>query len=231
MIARRELILGAACLAAAAGAAALKPRRHLSLMPTGVSLGELVPRSLAGWTSEDTSELVRPQVEGSLADRLYGATVSRIYRQAATGEQVMLLIAHGDTQTDTLQLHRPESCYPAVGFELSDIAPVDIALWNGVTIPGRRLTAHASGRREHILYWTRLGEFLPQSASEQGRDRLSAAMDGYVADGLLVRCSAVGRDPAPSFALTSAFIDALIAAVAPGRRRVLIGTRRAMKLV
>lgn len=231
MIARRELMIGVACLGAAAAAKALKPRRHLSLMSKGGSLDDLIPRDLDGWTSEDTTELVRPQVKGGLADQLYSATVGRLYRESATGEQVMMLMAYGDTQTDTLQLHRPESCYPAIGFELSGIAPVDIGLWNGVSIPGRRLTAEAAGRREHILYWTRLGEFLPQSSAEQRRDRLSTAMKGYVADGLLARFSIVRRDADEGFAVTKSLIKAMIAAVGSDQRRALIGTARARGLL
>ena len=59
---------------------------------------------------------VAPETPDSLAARLYGETVGRIYRQQSTGDQVIMLMAHGDVESNELQLHRPEVCYPAFGF-------------------------------------------------------------------------------------------------------------------
>ena len=142
----------------------------------------------------------------------------------------MMLLAYGKTQSNDLQLHRPEVCYPAFGFQLSGDGLVKLSVSDGVMIPARRLVADAPGRRESILYWSRLGEYLPTSDNEQHMDRLKAAMHGYVADGLLVRFSAVGQDAAASLAGMEAFIPAFVRAVSPGNRRVFIGTRYASAL-
>ena len=64
--------------------------------------------------------LRRPTASDSLAAKLYGETVGRIYTQASTGAEIMMLLAHGDTQSNDLQLHRPEVCYPAFGFAISN---------------------------------------------------------------------------------------------------------------
>src|SRR3546814_9693687 len=50
---------------------------------------------------------------------LYSDTLTRLYSHAGTGERVMLLMAYGSTQSDLLQLHRPETCYPAFGYRIS----------------------------------------------------------------------------------------------------------------
>ena len=159
--------------------------------------------------------------------KLYGETVGRVYQQASTEAEIMMLLAHGDTQSNDLQLHRPEVCYPAFGFAISQSQPIALPLPGGVTVPARRLVAIAPGRQENIVYWSRLGEFLPTDGAQQRIDRLKTAMHGYVADGLLARFSAFGSDPAPAFALVSQFIGELVRAVPAPRRVSLIGTLRA----
>jgi EpsI family protein len=160
MIGRRDLLIGSACLAGAGVAYALVPRHHVSLL-RGLTVEQTVPRAFGAWVSQDVSDLVAPKVEDSLAARLYGETVGRVYRGGDSGVEIMMLLAHGDTQSDDLQLHRPEICYPAFGFAISQSAVTDVALASRVTLPSRRLVADAPDRREIIIYWSRLGEYLP----------------------------------------------------------------------
>jgi EpsI family protein len=225
---RRDLIIGGMALAAAATAEALTPRRKLILLKGG-KIDELVPRAFGSWTAEASSGLVSPDQAGQLAKTLYSEIVERIYHDAQSGAAVMLLAAYGDTQSDLLQLHRPESCYPAVGFTLESSRPTEIPLRNGAHLPGREVVALAEERRENILYWTRIGERLPQSAGDQRTARLRNAMDGYVADGILFRCSAVGESQA-SFRLLNEFIPALLNASPPVILPALVGTRIAREL-
>jgi EpsI family protein len=223
---RRDLLLGAACVATAGAAYGLIPRRRESLLGAK-SLDQIIPRRFNDWTSRDVSDLVAPKEEDSLAARLYGATVGRVYRQDSTGAEVMMLLAHGDTQSDDLQLHRPEICYPAFGFALSGDHTVEVPLAPRVSIPARQLVADAAERRESILYWTRLGEFLPTSRKRQQLDRLRTAMTGVVADGLLARFSVAGVDAIEPFKVLGTFAPALVRAVLPGDRAVLVGQTRA----
>jgi EpsI family protein len=216
MIGRRDLIIGGACLVGAGAAYALTPRRHVSLLERGRTVEDIVPRA--------------PKIEGSLASRLYGETVGRVYRNGDTGEELMMLLAHGDTQSEDLQLHRPEICYPAFGFAISQSAVTDVALAPSVTLPSRRLVAEAPDRRETIVYWSRLGEYLPLDRRQQQLDRLRTAMRGDIADGLLARFSMLGADSAAAVGVLERFIPVLVRAVAPDHRSVLIGTQRAAAL-
>lgn len=229
MIARRDFIVGSACLAGAGVAYAMAPRRHVSLLARGRTVEQTVPRVFGSWVSQDVSDLVAPKVEDSLASRLYGETVGRVYRDD-TGAEIMMLLAHGDTQSDDLQLHRPEICYPAFGFSISQSAVAQLALAPGVTLPCRRLVADAPDRRETIIYWSRLGEYLPLDRKQQQFDRLRTAMKGDIADGLLARFSMLGGDPSAAVVVLEKFIPALIWAVSPDHRDVLIGSRRAAAL-
>jgi len=226
MIARRDLLIGGACLAAAGAAYALKPRKRLVLLK-GEKMADVLPINFGGWSAEQADGLVQPKTEGELAATLYSEMVGRIYHQASTGAAVMMLVAYGDTQSDMLQLHRPESCYPAVGFNLVSSVPGKLSLPGGGDVPIRRVVAAAQGRQENIVYWTRMGEYLPASSGEQRKVRLQTAMEGYVPDGALIRFSIVGDDSEAAFRTLDAFIPELLTSVAAGKRRALIGTRLA----
>ncbi len=230
MIGRRDVIIGSACLAGAGAAYALRPRRHVSLLEHGRTVEEIVPRNFGSWKSQDVTDLVAPKIEGSLASQLYNETVGRVYRNGETGEEVMVLLAHGDTQSEDLQLHRPEICYPAFGFAISQSVVTELGLAPRVAIPSRQLVADAPDRRETIIYWSRLGEYLPLDRRQQQVDRLRTALKGDIADGLLARFSILGADSAASVGVLERFIPVLVRAVAADNRDVLIGSQRAAAL-
>ena len=226
MIGRRDLIIAAACLGAAGAAYQLKPRRHVSLLGS-FKMADIVPVQVGAWNSRDVSDLVAPRQEGSLMAQLYGEVVERVYQHAQTGAEIMMLLAYGDSETNDLQLHRPETCYPAFGFQLSANKSARLPLAGGGGLPARRLVADAPGRRECIVYWSRLGEFLPIDNDEQRVDRLRTAFSGYIADGVLARFSILSSDTSAGLATVESFFPALVASVAPAHRSALIGTRLA----
>lgn len=229
MIARRDLLIGGACLAAAGAAYGLKPRKRLTLLKGG-KMEDALPVNFSDWSAESSDGLVQPKT-GELAATLYSEMVGRIYHQASSGRSVMMLVAYGDTQSDMLQLHRPESCYPAVGFNVRSSVPAQITLPGGDRLPVRRLVAQAPGRQENIVYWTRMGEYLPGTAGDQRKVRLQTAMQGYVPDGALIRFSMVGDDSEAAFRLMDSFILGLLEAVAANKRPALIGSGLAKSMV
>ena len=160
MIRRRDLFIGAACLAASGSAFALQPRRRVSLLGSA-RVDQIVPTTVGDWSSHPVDDLVAPDQGDDGAAELYDEIVERIYQQGSTGAEIMMLMAHGQSQTTHLQVHRPEDCYPAFGFAVSDKRSAELPLASGVALPAVLLVADAPGRRENIVYWTRLGEFLP----------------------------------------------------------------------
>lgn len=228
MIPRRALLLSALGVAAAAGAEALRPRKRLVLLRSG-TLEDGIPKRVGRWSAETTDGLVSPEMAGKLASALYKEIVARTYFDDERGQGVMMLLAYGDTQSDLLQLHRPETCYPAVGFALESSQPVDLPIGQDARLPARRVVAVTQQRRENILYWTRMGETLPQSLTAQREARFENALHGFVADGVLARFSVLG-DTDDAFEVLDAFIPQFLKLVPATLRPAIIGTTLARKL-
>lgn len=225
MIDRRDMLAGLGCAAILGTAEWLRPRRSLVLMPEGAALTEIVPARVGSWSSSDGGDIVIPRTEGSLAATLYSDQLARSYQYPADDRpDVMILAAYGRVQNDALQLHRPEVCYPAVGFEIVERRFIDIPSAAAKPVPAVALTARAGDRVEDIVYWTRVGDDLPRTASEQRNGKLIAAMAGYVGDGVLFRSSAVrSEDGGPLFDELLGFLGSLINALSPNARVALLG--------
>jgi EpsI family protein len=206
----------------------MRPRHRLSLVH-GRKIGDAIPMAFEGWKRMDSNAIVTPESDNSLAKKLYSEQVSRLYVRPG-GDYVMLLIAYGDTQNDMLQLHRPEICYPAFGFQVTQSEAIEIGLDRGVEIPARRLTASSADRTEHISYWTRVGEYLPTSNREQRAMKLRTALAGIVPDGVLVRISTGLSDRDAAFALNESFARAMVRNMRPDMRSALITTDKAKAL-
>ena len=224
MIARRDFIVGAACWVGAGAAQALHPRKRVELIGSA-KLDDITPTSFGQWHQIHVGDVIQPRTEGTLSAELYSQLIGRIYQNAA-GDYVMLAIAYGSTQSDLLQLHRPETCYPAFGFEISKSVLGQIGV--GIArVPTRSLKAQAPGRIENVTYWTRIGEYLPRTQTEQREDKLRISLSGIIPDGILVRASSIGDDWERSVALNREFLSDLMLATAPKYRPVFVGTHLA----
>jgi EpsI family protein len=229
MTSRREFLIGGACALTAGAAYAATPRDRMSLLGKA-KLEDLVPRAFGAWSELPSNSVVVPQSDDSLAARLYAQTVTRVFVNYSDNTSVMALFAYGDTQSDQLQLHRPEVCYPAFGFAVIDSRAVDIGLANGAVIPARRLTAQSALRTEHVAYWTRIGEYLPQSGDEQRSAKLRTAFQGIIPDGILVRISNLQATPDEGFAVNARFAAQLIEAMPKQGLPALVGTQITRKM-
>jgi len=221
MLRRRDILLGVPMIGAAGAAVALKPRNRLNFLGDK-KLEDVVPLSFAGWEVIPSNAIVLPEArEGSLAEELYDQQLGRLY-VSETRRPVMLVMAYGNTQSDLLQLHRPEACYAAVGFEISQSRRTDIPV-QGTSIPARELVASSNDRIEPVLYWTRIGNLLPTNGNEQRLMKLRTEMQGYVADGILVRMSTVGEGTAEEFAELKLFAAEMLKASKPSGLPALVG--------
>jgi len=219
---RRDVLLGGLMLASSGAGWALTPRNALVLRGEK-TFEEMIPLAFGGWEVAPSNAMVLPEEsENSLTRQLYNETLSRLYL-GPERLPVMLVIAYGDTQSDRLQLHRPEVCYVAVGFGISESRRVEMPLAGGEVLPMRALVARTSQRVEPILYWSRIGDFLPTSGNEQRMAKFRTALDGYIADGVLVRMSTVGEPSPAVFAELERFATEMLRASDPAAWPALLG--------
>lgn len=219
MITRRKFALGLAFASVAGVAAARQPSRNVDYLGKA-KLEDVLPEKVGRWTFVSNSGLVVPP-EDQLARALYSQLLTRTYMDEA-GNGIMLLVAQSGSQSGILQIHRPEFCYTAGGYTLTPSVPHPVQL-PGRELPALSISATREARTEQIVYWTRIGNHLPTSWTQQ---RLAVAMDnlkGYIPDAVMVRVSTYGNDKPLAFADVDEFIRALMAKVTPQVRRVLIG--------
>jgi len=221
MIDRRDVLLGGGMLAAAAGALALTPRNRLQFLGTN-KLDLIVPRRVGAWTEKPSDAFVLPRTANSLSAQLYSDTIARLY-VSPDKIPVMVVMAYGNLQSDQLQLHRPEVCYAAVGFQISDSTRAGLTLARGVQLPVRELVASSDSRVEPICYWTRIGDALPTTGTEQRWAKLRQEIHGIIPDGILVRMSTVATPSPEIFGSLREFGTALVESVSQANRPTLIG--------
>lgn len=225
---RRDVLMGGALLSAATAAYALTPRTRLVLLGDR-QLEDVVPEKIGGWNYVKSSDFVLPKSPGSLADRLYSQTLARLYLSQSR-RPMMLVIAYGAVQNDLLQLHRPEACYTAVGYTISASRPAMVPIGPSIELPVRELSATADQRLEQICYWTRIGDDLPTDGSEQRWVKLRQQMHGFLSDGILVRISTVAPPEPEVFQELQDFASAMVTAIKPADRKILIGRPLASSL-
>ena len=215
---RRKFLLGVAFASAAGVAAWRKPNIHLDYLGRE-KLEELVPKSIGSWNFVAASGLVVPPND-QLLQALYSQLLTRVYWDGQN-PPVMLLIAQSGSQTGFLQIHRPETCYTASGYQISALAPHPIQLGSKV-LPANRMDASAGGPTEHVVYWTRVGNRLPTSWKEQKLAVAAQNLEGVIPDAILVRVSTVTDDANAGRAVIDNFVRALLGAIPPNRRSVFI---------
>jgi EpsI family protein len=219
----KAVALALAMCTASGMAAYMKPTILLSEVHPHPKLDSLVPRSFGDW-QVDTS--IVPVVSDPNLDRIltqiYAETLSRTYRDKQ-GNVVMLALAYGSSQTKDLQLHRPEICYSAQGFQIKGSKPFDV-VFPDKNIKATQLLAVQGERKEHIVYWMRIGDAVASTGMEQAMLRYRYGIKGYIPDGLLFRVSVVSDDEAGAQQLIATFVKQLYQVVPTAERNFVFGT-------
>lgn len=214
---RRRALLGGAFLLTAGVAAARVPNNRIDLFGKR-KIEKLIPDRVGPWEFYSKSGIVVPPAD-QLSDQLYSQLLTRVYT-SATALPIMLLVAQNGAQTGILQVHRPEYCYPASGFTLSDKRVYGIKL-PGSTLETTTMSAQADDRHEQLLYWTRVGNDMPTTWAQQRWSVAQANLRGDIPDAVMVRVSTITPDRAAGLQALDAFVRGLFAAVPPDVRRML----------
>ena len=215
------LLVGTAMLLAASLAYALKPTQKLAELRAPFDLQTLVPTRFGNWQMDDSigSIMVNPAQQAALAS-VYRQTLARTY-QNPMAERIMLSIAYGgDQSANGMQVHRPEFCYAAQGFQLEPGQAGTLATRFG-NIPVTRLAARNGTRIEPMTYWITVGDKAYGSTLQKRLLEVEYSLKGTIPDGVIFRVSSIDADAARGYAVQDNFITELVAALGvSGRQRI-----------
>jgi EpsI family protein len=215
-------ILGVAMAGTTALTGALTPTQKVADARADFSLEAMIPKSFAGWTVDTSVVPLTPDpTQKELIAALYDQTLSRTYVNAQ-GQRVMLSIAYGGDQSKQLQVHLPEVCYVAQGFDMVKDRRDELATGYG-KVPVKRLVARQNARNEPITYWITIGDKAVESGLDQKMQRFMYGLSGRIPDGMLVRVSTIEADDASAWKVQDRFVNQMLAAVGPQARVRLMG--------
>lgn len=221
-ISLKHLIIGLCMFAAAGLALALKPTTMVAVNGPKIDLESLIPKQFGDWKLDETiAPLIANPEQEALINRIYDQTLSRTYVNVQ-GERIMLSIAYGGDQSDAMQVHKPEACYPAQGFQILKNAD-DVFTDGNASIPVRRLVATLGSRVEPITYWTTIGDTVAVSGVMWKLQQLKFGLTGKIPDGLLFRVSSIQTDDVAAYAAQDDFTRALLHELSPDARKRIIG--------
>jgi EpsI family protein len=224
----RSLVIAILMFAASAGAGVMRPTIRVADLGPKLDLEAIVPRQFGDWREEPqpVAQVVNPQ-QKELLDRIYAHVLGRTYVNAR-GYRIMLSIAYGGEQNDNSQVHKPEICYPAQGFQIWRNEAGVVATRYG-EIPVKRLLATLNQRREPITYWTTIGEQAVRNGIHKKLVEMSYGLTGKIPDGLLFRVSSIDADAGVAYTMHQNFIDQLLDAAGPDARKRLSGVASASR--
>lgn len=221
----RVWLLALLMVAASLLAWGLTPRLYWSQHSASVKYESLFPAAFGNWqlAAEQGGSVVNPQQQETL-DAIYDETVSKVYIDRSSGRRVMVSLAYGNNQSRATQVHKPEVCYPAQGFDVLAQRKDVLALAGGVALPVMRLQTRMGRRHEPLTYWIRAGDRVVRGPVEQNLARVALGLRGFIPDGLLFRVSEINPDAAASFELQDRFVREFIALQNRAARQSLVGT-------
>lgn len=218
----KHLVIGLCMFAGAGLALALKPTDRLVDSGPELNLETLIPEQLGDWKIDQTIVmLISPDQQAAL-ENVYSQTLTRTYINSA-GKRIMLSLAYGGTHGEGMQMHRPENCYPAQGFQLvTDTQAVILPTQYG-ELPIKRLVAAQGPRNEPITYWTVVGDQHTQFGWRMKLAQMRYTLTGVIPDGMLVRVSSIDRDETGAYEIQADFIQAMLAAMNDSERERITG--------
>jgi EpsI family protein len=220
--ARDWLVLGLAVLAAVA-ALLLRPSFNVADSRAALDLQALIPSQVQGWVllPDAATQVIDPQQQQTI-ERTYSQTLSRTYANAQ-GYRVMLSVVYGKTQRGNLQLHHPEICYPAQGFEVLSNTTTAFSTPFG-PVPVRQLqTRLNTARVEPVSYWAMVGDEVVLGSTQRKWAEMRHGLSGYTTDGLLFRISSIDSNAPRAFAQQQAFVAQMLDAMPAAERHFLAG--------
>jgi EpsI family protein len=218
---KNNLLIGLAMLLAALGGLMLKPTNLIADQKPKINLETMIPKQFSEWKiDESIIPLQADPAQEALIKKIYYQTLARTYINQK-GERVMLSVAYGGNLSEDMQVHRPEVCYKAQGFNIEGTEKVNIETGFG-QIAGKRILAKLGNRIEPITYWIAIGDKVSFSSLQWKFEQFKYALSGKAAGGLLFRVSGIGETSEVQPTVDS-FVKDLLLTMSTSERKYLIG--------
>jgi len=218
-----SIVLGVLMVTSAGAAKVLLPTHYMADSRSEGTLETMIPSQFGEWKEEKdrVATVVNPNVEQALK-RIYTETLARTYVNRE-GYRIMLSVAYGANQSDGLQVHYPEICYPAQGFEVTSNQRGVLNTAEG-SIAVKRLETNLSRERfEPVTYWTTVGNMVAMGNIDKKMAEMHYRMQGEIPDGLLFRVSSIDTDSQRSFEEHAVFVSQLLQALPASAKPRLTG--------
>ena len=223
---KKILVAGIAmgCLMLFSGALAkfVAPTTKLSDTRPAVDLNTAIPLQFGDWEEDkaQVSSVVNPTTEAALKE-IYAQTLSRTYVNK-NGDRIMLSIAYGTDQSDSLSVHFPEGCYVGQGFGVTPTAFQNMPTAFG-EIPSAQLVASLYSRVEPLTYWIVVGDKVVTTSWDMKKVKLAYSLKGLIPDATLMRVSAITPDTEAGYRLQQDFVNEMLKAMTPAQRMHFAG--------
>ncbi|MCB5188081.1 EpsI family protein [Methylobacillus caricis] len=216
------IIVFVTMVSASVASTILRPTHKIAKDGDPIVLETLIPKQFSGWHEIELggANIVNPQQKEEI-ERIYSQTLSRTYVNDK-GEYVMLSIAYGEDQSDSNQLHLPDVCYPAQGFQVKSSSKDTIATAFGA-IQVKKLLTVLGTRSEPLTYWTTVGDKVAIGGKAVKLEQLKYGFNGKIPDGMIVRVSTITLDEQYGFDVQQRFIQDVVASLNPQDRQRVAG--------
>jgi EpsI family protein len=159
---------------------------------------------------------------GSKESTFLNDVLFRTYRRD-DGKTVALAVAYGADQRKKFNLHLPETCYKASGYQVLSLVPATMRL---PELKLKEMMVQDSASTQQIEYWMMLGGKQVTGELEKRVKHLYYSVFGIAAEGVLVRVSSFSTPAgaAGERRVQQEFISSLYRSLNPGQRKLLFGS-------
>ena len=217
----KAVIILLVMILAASSSVILKPKHNIAAHDEQFNLETIVPKQFGQWRVDDSFALLQVSHDKqALLNQIYSQNLSRTYFDD-NGNRIMLSIAYGGDQGDSMRVHKPEVCYFDQGYQVQNIITNRIDTGFGF-ITTTRMVASKGSRQEPVTYWIKVGDTITVHGLKWKLIQMRYGLIGEIPDGLVFRVSSLG-DEASAYSLQEKFIRDLLAVLSPENRVRLIG--------
>lgn len=181
-----------------------------------------IPNKLPNWQNITPKYIdIKDISENSLVNKVYNQTLDKVFTNA-NNQIVVLTLGYGLNQTDEHRVHKPDTCYPAQGYNIESNDEITLSIMSK-EVPARFLKGVSKQDTEYVTYWIVIGGVATANDWEFKKQQLKFALEKKVPDGLLFRLSSNNVTAEEALKIHTQFANQLAIALNPRARQFFFG--------